>query len=234
MDCVLAQDEKPVELSVERVGSKVIAEYPQSLPWELRPPKGEYNAGYYEFTYLITGVNLSAIKQDSLVITKLQMKDGTDISKTFNGMPSYKETSMSLYEVSDDGKYAGFKIGITPDKVIPTEFPIVEGKITVCVADGTEVYPLKFPEGTMKSQTAGGYTIKIFNDNMLMIIVNGPSEGIAGIEIISGGKKLDTKYAGGSRSPNERQWHFSTVVLHADTTINLILWKNLREQTVSF
>ena len=226
----LAQEEKLVELSVARIGSQVIAKIPQGLPDLGLSSESPARTGY-TFSYLVSGSNLAGVKEDSLVVTKFQMPDGKTLKRT-----SAYELVSSLYgkDISPDGKYAAFRVRIDDDKAIATELPMLEGTVAVYVADGTEVHTLKLSEEEKQSYTVGEYTVTISDHNAVrfQVAVGGAKKGVAGIQIVCKGQDLSSKSWGSA--PGRRTWDYNYDGSLSDITVNLILWKNLREQTVSF
>ena len=236
MSYAFAQDEKPVELSVTRVRSEVTANLPQDLPSCINPSHESPPPTGYTFSYLVMGTHIAGIKEDSLVVSKLQMKDGKNVSRTtFRGTPSFK-MEHSQGKVSDDGKYALFQVKVTVGKAIATELPIIEGTVDVCIADGTEVHAVKLSDDDNQSYTVGDYTIKILGHDARRMFVqtdgDGAKEGIAGLQVLVKEKEINCDSYGWS--PNHRSWTYNFGESLSDVTVNLMLWKNLRTQTVSF
>jgi len=178
----------------------------KAFPFMMRP-FGIQEAGY-EFSYVITGTNIVEVKADSLAITKLALKDGTDISKTARGRPSYKIAQAPA--VDGSGVYARFIIQVAHDDVIATELPTIEGSITVVVTEGEETETVTLERGDEKPHTVGNYTVTVTEDDLLTVTVTGAKRGIVKVEASSGGKALRSRGHGTSSSGNITSMSFSS------------------------
>ena len=241
MSYAFAQDEKPVELSVTRVRSEIIANLPQDLPAHIHPdPAREYPlymGGKYDFRYLVTGTHIAGIKEDSLVLTKFQVKDDKNFSRTtLQGVPNIDMARFwGLKEdISDDGRYALFRLRIKVDEAIATELPIFEGTVDVYIADGKETHVLKLSDDDNQSYKVGDYTIRISERNAtpFSVSVMGAKEGVAGLQVFV--KEQEIQNYRREWGLNQQSWDYDIKGSRSDVTVNLMLWKNLRTQTVSF
>ena len=233
---VFAQEEKP-SFSITRIETHILTQRPEDVPYML----SRQFSGYY-FTYLITGSNIGHIKKDSLVITKLQMKDGTDISKTpFDERPTYGlELHPYLFEPDTKGKYARFGIHVAHNKVNTEEVPVIEGFITFRAASGKETETLTIETDDTKFHIVGAYKVNARQTNYAFdrfsISVQGPEEGLAAVEVLADGQPLKSNSKGHQEKGPHQEAIFS---LGFDAkpaseyiTINLVLWKDLKEHTM--
>ena len=231
---IFAQDEKP-PFSITRIETRILTQCPEDVPPYYR---SWLFSGYY-FTYLIAGSGIVDIKRDSLVITKLQMKDGKDISKTpFDEKPTYElESHPQLFESDTKGKYARFGISVTLDNVNPEEIQVVEGFITFRAASGKETETLTIETDDTQFHPVGAYKVNLTQrGNWFTVCVEGPEEGLAAVEVMSDGQRLGSRNRGHQGKGEHQEAIFS---LNFDAkpasehiTVNLVLWKDLQERTI--
>ena len=230
-----AQDEKVTEFSVMRMETSVIAEFPEDLPWHMKPIlwASTDTAKKYGVSYFVTAANMVRVKSDSLVLTKLRLSDGTDISKTIDGTPAYKFVDSSSY-TSSDGKYARFDIDVKPEKFVATEVPEIEGSVIIVTAEGTETKTLAFKTDDPEPQTVGDYSVKVnqYKDSFC-VAVTGTRDGIFAVELVSGDKKERSNGRGGTVGPNYLACFFKNPST-PEVTVNLVLWTGVKEHTVAF
>jgi len=227
--------------AVTRIQTQITAQTPKDIPFDMGPSGIVNGKAGYDFAYLIAGENIASIKKESLTITKLQMQDGTDLSKTFRGTPNYKLGPFP--KTSDDGKYARFNVQVTSEQTSATEVPTLEGSIIVYVADGTETKSLTLKTDDAQTHTVGVYKVSLSKEMGFGVKIEGPEHDIAAVEVTADGQRLEktgtsffsSSSAGSRRETKEtsKTYNFAKPSV-AEITINLILWKNLKEHAVSF
>jgi hypothetical protein len=227
-----ATGENASKFSVMRMETNVIAEVPEDLSWNVKPSLGFSGdaAKKYGFSYFITGANMIRVKQDSLVVTKLQLRDGTDISKTSDGTPAYKLREGTSWASE---KYARVDIDVKSDTFVATEIPAIEGSVVIVTAEETETKTLTFKTDDTEPQTVGEYTVQVIQyKERFAVKVTGVRDGISALELVAGDQK-ERSHGGGTEGPNILVGFFEKP-LTPEVTVNLVLWKGVKEHTVAF
>jgi len=238
---VFAQGEAS-PFAVTRIQTQITAQTPKGLPFGMEPSGNINDEAGYEFAYLVTGEKIADIKKGSLSITKLQMQDGTDISKTSKGTPAYKLGAFT--KVSNDGKYARFGVQVTPDKVNPMELPALEGSVILYIADGTKTEVLKMKTDDHQNHIVGAYKISLSHEKGvgLGVRAEGPENGIVTIDVMADGQRLENRGVNSFSTffVSDKQKSKESFITYRfdepsseDITINLTL-KSLKEHTVTF
>ena len=223
-----------VKMRTERIVDKIPEAFRQENTREFFDKQG------YEITYAVTVVSpgVEIIDVRSSVLTKLQMKDGTDIPLEAFPLGAW----IGSTSPSEDKKHIMFAVQVEMDKVSAEESPIVEGNVAIRTVGGTEVKSVKFSKGDTEPQTIGTYTLAPSTKkgnfdhgfNFVMVIKSETGvvwDSLVKIEIVSGDKILKSRGSSGFGKVSE--YYFDEAPT-SDFTVNLTLWKNLKEQTVSF
>ena len=182
----------------------------------------------YVFTFLAAGTNI--VELNSLVVTKLQLSDGTDISKNkglFWRTPSYRFGAFS--QKTDDAKYVKFDINVLPDKFVATEIPEFEGTIVVVTAEGAEVETLTLKTDDTQPHTVGGYVVNLTEGRN--VTIQKASNAIAKVELVVGDKSMQSNGQSSDRRSTTFSFHLESS--SPEVTLKLTLWKGMKEQTVA-
>jgi len=221
------------------------------------------NPGYYSFGYKVRGENIAHVKRDSLVITKLQAKDGTTIPVSLfdrkNLMRGLDNTYTTEYRLNnicttlDDihaqeglTYYAVFFVEVAHhDKISLSEVPMIEGFVTLYVGEEKETKTLtaKKTDDWQTHDIEGARSIRSVStryerDKGFRVALSGLLEDpVASLDIVVNGQRLRHRDLG-MMSFNARQFlmdaYFDIPESTEEITVNLTLWKNLKEQAVSF
>ncbi|MCL1920815.1 MAG: hypothetical protein FWG50_07015 [Kiritimatiellaeota bacterium] len=229
-----AQDGKVPLFSVTRLQTQITAHHPDNIPY-FGVPAG------CRLTYLITGDNIVNVKKDSLYITKLQTKDGTDISKKSDGTPAYRLGGWHprFFREDNEGKLLTFYVEVTPDTIDLEELPSLEGFITFFAASGKETETVTIEAGDTQAHTVGAYKVSLMereHNPKFTICVEGPEEGLLEIDVTAGGQRLKSSSKGHqSKTPyQEAIYHYQLDEPPPPEalTVSLTLWKDLQQHTM--
>ena len=239
---LIAQDEEASPFSARPVEMRIVSEFPSEV---YRSSNNLNLNNGYVFMYIIEGENLVNIGEP-FAVTKLHMKDGTDISTTHEGKPTYHLGY--LQGIYGDGKYAAFYVLVDFDKPTFTEVPTLEGTITLEAAEGMYTETVTIKTDDKQPHVVGEYEVSLSTESFFEpFVVNVVGENVAraknavaSVEVIADGQRLGSR---GGKSAYSRSLveptDFSASYRFekpstTEVTINLTLWKNLKEHTVSF
>ena len=199
----------------------------------------------YVFRYRISnGENIAGVKKDSLIVTKFEAKDGTDISRTWWGKPrlSYTHTSE---------KSAFFDVQVMHNKISLSEVPTIEGTITLDIGEGQETKTVTLKTDDRQTHALGTHRISLVHTKdgelgKFGVKVMEPGNTVVSCSIMTDSQclvsrkilKTASSYSLLSLLLNTSVpvtiYYFDEMPDTEEVTVNLTLWKNLKEHTVSF
>ncbi|MGB6219703.1 hypothetical protein [Haloferula sp.] len=218
-------------ISVRLVQYQVGASLSDKVPFEVKPMGHKFGA---ELAFLVSGPNLVAFKEDSVVIDRMLDRDGNELSKNKRGKSIWEEGSFP--KVSEDGDVGSFTVELRGELMGRLEGAKVEGSVVMFTGGETDEATGKLIKGA-KPIDVGPFKVSISSGGMFggkdstSIKVVGDYASIIELEIMDGGKKLNS--SGGSWSGDSKTFSFSKAE-NSELEVRVSYWKNLSETKVPF
>jgi hypothetical protein len=227
----LAAESFDVQLVQTRVGRPLGDE----VPFEVKPMGHEPGV---EFSFLIRGADLVAIKDDSVDIATFTLADGRQWARTRSGRANWKQQSFA--KVSEDGKLGSFAVTFPGDLHGVVEAATLEGSVTAVVATRSEEKKLQLTAGDKTLHEAGPFEVSgagaggFFSgggQDQTSVTVKGDHQAVIEVIVMDGGKKLDGN--GSSWSGDSKTFHFDKAA-GEQLDVTLRYWVDLKEVAVPF
>lgn len=227
----LAQDAFEVRLIQCQIGKPLGDE----VPFEVKPMG--HDAGV-KLSFLVTGQNLVAFKDDSVDIKAFTLGDGRQWARTRSGKPNWEQESFS--KVGEEGTIGSFTVKFPGDLFGSVEGSTLEGSITAITASKSEEGKAEVTVGDKTEHKVGPFTVSaggggggLFGGggDGTTITVKGEHQGVIEVVAMDGDTKLDG--SGSSWSGDSKSFHFDKAK-GKTLAVTVRYWTDLKEVAIPF
>ena len=204
------------------------------VPFEVKP-MGHDNG--VKLSYLVTGENLVAFKDDSVDIKAFTLGDGRQWARTRSGKANWKQESFS--KVGEEGTLGSFTVSFPGDLFGAVEGSTLEGSITAITASKSEEGKAELEVGDKTLHEVGPFEVSagggggLFGGggNGTTINVKGDHQGVIEVVVMDGETKLDG--SGSSWSGDSKSFHFDKAK-GKKLAVTVRYWTDLKEVVIPF
>jgi hypothetical protein len=204
------------------------------VPFEVKP-MGHDNG--LKLSYLVTGENLVAFKDDSVDIKAFTLGDGRQWARTRSGKPNWKQESFS--KVGEEGTLGSFTVSFPGDLFGAVEGSSLEGSITAITASKSEEGKAEVTTGDKTEHKVGPFMVSAGGGGGLFggggdgttITVKGGHQGVIEVAVMDGETKLDG--SGSSWSGDSKSYHFDKAK-GKKLAVTVRYWTDLKEVAIPF
>lgn len=229
----LAQDAFEVRLIQCQIGKPLGDE----VPFEVKPMC--HDAGV-KLTFLVTGQNLVAFKDDSVDIKSFTLGDGRQWARTRSGKPNWEQESFS--KVGEEGTIGSFAVKFPGDLFGAVEGSTLEGSITAITASKPEEGKAEVTLGDKTEHKVGPFTVSaggggggggLFGGggDGTAITVKGDHQGVIEVVAMDGDTKLDG--SGTFSSGDSKSFQFDKAK-GKTLAVTVRYWTDLKEVAIPF
>lgn len=204
------------------------------VPFEVKPMG--HDAGV-KLSFLVTGENLVAFKDDSVDIKAFTLADGRQWARTRSGKPNWEQESFS--KVGEEGTIGSFTVKFPGDLHGAVEGATLEGSITAITASKSEEGKVELEVGDKTLHEVGPFEVSAGGGGGFFgggsdgttITVKGDHQGVIEVVAMDGGTKLDgssTSWSGDSKS-----FHFDKAK-GKKLEVTVRYWTDLKEVAIPF
>jgi hypothetical protein len=223
-----AQRQGGATLSARPIQFRASAPLPGTIPFE-KKPFGHSNG--FEVVYLVEGRDLSGVKEDSLQLSALRGRDGSDLSLTRSGTSPVELGPFP--QITDDGRFVLFSVRSNEDLFGRVDERSLRGTVVVFTGSRREtgeltLSPTDAPQmlGPFQVQPAAGVTA---SDRA--VTVRGPLPALINVLQIRAGREVAAEQT--SWDGTEKTFYFPSGG-EASPRLRLNYWSDLAERTVTF
>lgn len=204
------------------------------VPFEVKPMGHDAGA---KFSFLVTGENLVAFKDDSVDIKTFTLGDGRQWARTRSGKPNWEQESFS--RVGEEGTVGSFTVKFPGDLFGAVEGATLEGSITAITASKSEEGKAELEVGDKTLHEVGPFEVSAGGGGGLFggggdgttITVKGDHKGVIEVVVMDGDTKLDG--SGSSWSGDSKSYHFEKAK-GKKLAVTVRYWTDLKEVAVPF
>jgi hypothetical protein len=205
------------------------------VPFEVKPMGHE--AGV-KLSFMVTGQNLFAFKDDSVDVKAFTLGDGRQWARTRSGKPNWKQESFS--KVGEEGTVGSFTVSFPGDLFGAVEGASLEGSITAITASKSEEGKAELEAGDKTLHEVGPFEVSaggggggLFGGGRdgTTITVKGEHQGIIEVVVMDGETKLDG--SGSSWSGDTKSYHFDKAK-GKKLSVTVRYWTDLKEVAIPF
>lgn len=226
----LAQDAFEVRLIQCQIGKPLGDE----VPFEVKPMG--HDAGV-KLSFLVTGQNLVAFKDDSVDIKAFTLGDGRQWARTRSGKPNWEQESFS--KVGEEGTIGSFTVKFPGDLFGAVEGSTLEGSIMAITASKSEEGKAEVTVGDKTEHKVGPFAVSAGGGGGLFggggdgttITVKGEHQGVIEVVAMDGDTKLDG--SGSSWSGDSKSFHFAKAK-GKTLAVTVRYWTDLKEVAIPF
>jgi hypothetical protein len=204
------------------------------VPFEVKPMG--HDAGV-KLSFLVTGQNLVAFKDDSVDIKAFTLGDGRQWARTRSGKPNWEQESFS--KVNEEGTIGSFTVKFPGDVFGAVEGATLDGSITAITASNSAEGKAELTSGDKTEHKVGPFTVSLGGGGGLFggggdgttVTVKGEHQGVIEVVVMDGDKKLDGN--GSSWSGDSKSYHFDKAA-GKKLAVTVRYWTDLKEVAVPF
>lgn len=204
------------------------------VPFEVKPMG--HDAGV-KLSFLVSGENLVAFKDDSVDIKAFTLGDGRQWARTRSGKPNWEQESFS--KVNEEGTLGTFTVKFPGDLFGAVEGATLEGSITGITASKSEEGKVELEAGDKTLHEVGPFEVSAGGGGGLFggggdgtsITVKGDHQGVIEVVVMDGDKKLDGN--GSSWSGDSKSYHFDKAA-GKKLAVTVRYWTDLKEVAIPF
>jgi hypothetical protein len=223
----LAQ-QQAAAFTARAVQFRASAPLPGTIPFEKKPMG--HDTGF-EIVYLVEGRDLTGVKEDSLQLTSLRARDGSDLRLTRTGT---SPVALGPFpQATEDGRHLLFSVQSGEDLFGRVDERSLRGSVVVFTGSRREsgelsLAPTSPPQalGPFQVQPAAGATTAEMG-----VTVTGPLAALINALQIRDGRTVTAEQT--SWDGTQKTFYFPAGG-DASSRIRLNYWTDLRERTVSF
>jgi hypothetical protein len=223
-----AQRQDGATLNARPVQFRASAPLPGTIPFE-KKPFGHSNG--FEVVYLVEGRDLSGVKEDSLQLSALRGRDGSDLSLTRSGTSAVELGPFP--QITDDGRFVLFSVRSDEDLFGRVDERSLTGTVVVFTGSRREtgeltLSPTSGPQrlGPFQVQPAAGATAA-----EMAVTVRGPMPALINVLQIRAGRTVTAEQT--SWDGTEKTFVFPAGG-EPSARFRLNYWADLAEHTVPF
>lgn len=224
----LAQAQGAAAFSARAVQFRSSAPLPGTIPFEKKPMG--HNTGF-EIVYLVEGRDLAGLKDDSLQLTALRGRDGSDLSLTRAGTSPVELGPFP--ETTDDGRHLLFSVRSGEDLFGRVDERSLRGSVVVFTGSRRTSGELDLvPTGG--PQQLGPFQVEPTAGAMggeIGVTVKGPLPALINVLQIRDGRTVAAE--GSSWDGTQKTFYFASGG-DALPRVRLNYWTDLAERTVTF
>jgi hypothetical protein len=225
-----AEDAFDVRLILCQIGKPLGDE----VPFEVKPMG--HDAGV-KLSFLVSGKNLVAFKDDSVEIKAFTLGDGRQWARTRSGKANYEQESFA--KVSEEGNLGTFTVKFPGDLFGAVEGSTLEGSITAITASKSEEAKVELEVGDKTLHEVGPFEVSAGGGGGLFggggdgttITVTGNPAAVVEVVAMDGGNKLDG--SGSSWSDDSKSFHFDKAK-GKKVSVTIRYWTDLKEVSIPF
>jgi hypothetical protein len=204
------------------------------VPFEVKPMG--HDAGV-KLSFLVTGENLVAFKDDSVDIKSFTLGDGRQWARTRSGKANWEQESFS--KVGEEGTIGSFTVKFPGDLFGAVEGATLDGSITAITASKSEEGKAELTVGDKTEHKVGPFTVSAGGGGGLFgggsdgttITVKGDHKGVIEVVAMDGDTKLDG--SGSSWSGDSKSFHFDKAK-GKTLAVTVRYWTDLKEVVIPF